>query len=540
MSDANKPDRLWMAILAGYCIYAALFILRTSFVLDGERYFSLFDDAMISMTYARNLAHGQGLVWNPGGERVEGITNLAWTLYMALLHLIPLAKSKISLLVQATSAVLLLVSLVFVKRIAQAISEGSRFVWVGAVVLSAFYMPTNNWSLQGMEVGLLILLVGLAVDRTIRAIQSGRFSLVPYAILALAMLVRLDMAVPFAVVLVFMAATDRENRKKHITFGLAFFGVAVASQTIFRVLYYGDLLPNTYYQKLTGYPFLWRITRGLYVTFVFIWRMNWIFFLVPVSLLFMKRSRPERLLACLVGGQLAYSIFVGGDAWENWGGANRYVCIAMPCFFILFCRGLDTIGERIKAYLTKCRPGLAAETGARYIRRAAVALVLVSLASFNAIYGPAALTQLLLLKRPLHVDDNERMAARGLAIAKITGQRARVAVVWDGAIPYFSERYAISILGKNDRKIAREPMKTFSGPKKLVAFYPGHLKWDYPYSIGQLKPDVVAQLWQNPETAAPYLNTDYLQVRVGGFGMHLKSGSPNIRWDRVSTLSPNG
>ncbi len=33
---------------------------------------------MILMRYAYNLAHGNGLVWNPG-ERVEGITNPLWT-----------------------------------------------------------------------------------------------------------------------------------------------------------------------------------------------------------------------------------------------------------------------------------------------------------------------------------------------------------------------------------------------------------------------------------------------------------------------------
>ena len=52
-----------------FLVYAALFIYRTSFVVAGERYFSLFDDAMISMRYARNLAHGYGLVWNPGTSR---------------------------------------------------------------------------------------------------------------------------------------------------------------------------------------------------------------------------------------------------------------------------------------------------------------------------------------------------------------------------------------------------------------------------------------------------------------------------------------
>lgn len=41
------------------------------------------EDAFISLRYARNLLAGDGLVFNPGAERVEGITNLLWTLLLA-------------------------------------------------------------------------------------------------------------------------------------------------------------------------------------------------------------------------------------------------------------------------------------------------------------------------------------------------------------------------------------------------------------------------------------------------------------------------
>lgn len=39
---------------------------------------SMIDDAFISFRYADNLAAGKGLVLNPG-QRVEGISNLLWT-----------------------------------------------------------------------------------------------------------------------------------------------------------------------------------------------------------------------------------------------------------------------------------------------------------------------------------------------------------------------------------------------------------------------------------------------------------------------------
>src|ERR1700733_14661069 len=41
------------------------------------------DDAYISFRYARNLAHGLGLVYN-AGEHIEGYTNFFWTVLLAV------------------------------------------------------------------------------------------------------------------------------------------------------------------------------------------------------------------------------------------------------------------------------------------------------------------------------------------------------------------------------------------------------------------------------------------------------------------------
>src|SRR5512143_1762614 len=109
---------LFIAIILGFFYYAWQYILASSFVIDGARYYVLFDDAMISMRYAYNLAHGNGLVWNVG-QRVEGFTNPLWVVYMALIHLLPLPLSQMGLPVQITGAILLGVNLYFVRRIVE-------------------------------------------------------------------------------------------------------------------------------------------------------------------------------------------------------------------------------------------------------------------------------------------------------------------------------------------------------------------------------------------------------------------------------------
>ncbi len=99
-ASARLASLVVAVLLLSYAVYAAAFIYHTSFRVGGERYFCLFDDAMISMRYARNLAEGHGLVWNPGGERVQGFTAPLWTLYMSLWHLLPIPERLMSLPIQ--------------------------------------------------------------------------------------------------------------------------------------------------------------------------------------------------------------------------------------------------------------------------------------------------------------------------------------------------------------------------------------------------------------------------------------------------------
>jgi hypothetical protein len=334
--------------------------------------------------------------------------------------------------------------------------------------------------------------------------------------------------VPFAVVLAFMVVTDAANRRKHLAWGLTLLLGVVLVPTLLRLWYYGDVLPNTYYLKLTGYPLIPRIVRGAWVFAEFVLRLGGLTFLVPLSILFFRRDRFAYLSLALVATQVAYSVYVGGDAWESWGGSNRYISIVMPVFFILFSYGLVTNGLRLMGPGTRCARGVLA------------ALIGLSLISFNALSGLGALREWLLLRAGFDVPRHERFVRRALLVADITTPDARVAVGWAGAIPYFSERYCIDLLGKNDRTIARQAMKSLAPPgagplDRILAFRPGHTKWDYRHSIKRLQPDVVADAWRELWTA-PYLLLDYQLVMIQGHPLYLRKGSGRILWDRVRSL----
>jgi hypothetical protein len=512
------------ALAALFAVYAVCFIYRTSFVIGGERYFSLFDDAMVSMRYARNLARGDGLVWNPGGLRVEGFTNPLWVAYMAAVHILPLPLAKTSLVIQLTAAVLLTINLVIVRDMALLISRGSHAVAVAAAVLTATYLPLNNWSLQGMEVSVLVLATSIALCTALRSIDDGRFRPSQYVWLAVSTFVRMDMAVPLAGLLLFHIAADRPNRRQHIVWGVASLAACLALQTAFRVWYFDDLLPNTYYLKMTGYPPIPRAMRGLFVLAQFIWRFNLLLFALPFGLIAVRGWRGVLPLWMLIV-QMLYSIWVGGDAWEYWGGSNRYISIAMPGFFVMLSYALFHTTDLLCGALT---PG---RRSARVNAVAFAAMIVVTIVSANSIHGPEALAEMLLIRAPLHAgagDENDHDVEEAVRLRTLTTADATIAVTRAGTIPYFSDRPSIDLLGKTDRHVAHETSRVAPGLRHFLDFRPGHTKFDYRYSIEQQMPDVVAQLWTNRDEIRPYLTQYYRFVALGTRCVYVRTESPHI------------
>ena len=528
-------EQFWFfTILAAYWCYAALFIYRTSFVTQGKRYFVLFDDAMISMRYAANLAAGHGLVWNPGDTPVEGFTNPLWTSFMAAIHLLPINHAVISVVIQIAGAAALFASLFFVRKIAGLLSGGNPLVMLGSVALTAFYYPLIYWSLMGMEVSVLILIASASVWLALKMLRDDSFTPWLYVLLGIGTLVRIDAAVLFVAVSGYMAVVHRRFRNRHLVWGIGLLVLFLVVQTLLRVWYFGDPLPNTYYLKMAGIPVWMRVGRGVLVFIDFIIHMNPVLFLLPVVFVLVSPNRYNGLLFTVAAMQFAYSIYVGGDAWEEWSGANRFISTAMPMYLILFVQALHPVIEGVLAKLTS------KQGAGEYILRYQTAVFPVAMALSLFLFNSYAIEEFLMLRQPNQVDFNREMVERVDILHYVTGPDATVAVTWAGIIPYFADRYCIDLLGKNDPRIAREaahiPEHSGLFDLPLRELKPGHLKWDFDYTYGELKPDVITHQWGGGrETAIPYIQQYYTEVELSlGDGRHhfmLRRDSERVKWE---------
>jgi hypothetical protein len=547
-------------------IFSSVFIARTAFTVGRTTYFSLFDDAMISMQYARNLAHGDGLVWNAHQPAVEGYTNFLWTIWMALVHLTPIPESKIALAIMVTSALLLAANVAVIGAVARELGAG-LVVRVTAMFATAFYYPLVYWSLRGMEVGLLSFIVSAATLLSLRLARerTRRNTALLCGLLVTGSLTRPDAALLMLCFVAYLTWRARPGLRLRVGAPLLASVVAPAiALTVFRELYYHALLPNTYYLKMSGVPLWDRLHRGLVAFYelevAHLWGPT-----IAVIALFVGRRRIGHelgLLLTLVLTACLYSIYVGGDAWEWMLYSNRYIAPVVPLMLVLAVFGLREIvanPPRRKALLTTIggaaaivslmslgtHGALAGTKGLAWalIPPFALLVAVVAPLSWRVLRGngesaapiTALLTVLLLIvsvnfdpaadwasKNANHVRDDAMTTRRGLELRAETSPSRTIAVIWAGAIPYFAHRPAIDLLGKSDPVIARL--------QDRKPFFPGHSKWDYAYSVKKLEPDVIAQgLWPpTPRTRQMLERWGYRKVatRLHKWPIYVKQGVP--------------
>ena len=499
----NRRDAAFALLVVLYVLFLLAFVWRSSAVIAGERFFALNDDAMISMRYAHNFAEGHGLVWNVGERPIEGYTNLLWVLIMALVHVL-LPAPKASGAVQALGLTLLVTNLFVVRRLAEQVGAGVVGS-VGAAFLTALYNPLTMRSLQGSELALLVPVIGLAVAVALHNMTAQRFSSVPYWALGVATLLRLDAAAVFVGLLAGLAWFDRAHRRAHLRNGIGVLLLFVAAQTVFRLEYYGEWLPNTYYLKMTGYPALWRMAWGLRGLAGWVWHSTWI--LLALAAITAYRTPSGAIIAIVAGAQFAYAAYIGF-------ADDRFTTIAMPFVFALAAPGVEAITARAASKLAA--PGYARLNP---ITWSCVMLVAIGAWTFET-------------ETPRYRRFPQGVLARDRALEELTTAEARVAVCAAGTL-YYLDRPGVDVLGKNDYTLARAPVHA-SFRRFGAGYVSGHMKWDYAYSIGTLAPDVVAELWRYPEEAAPYLQA-YEPVRIGEETVFVRRGSPHIRWDRLAS-----
>ena len=251
----NKTNRiLGWGLLAG----ALFMLLRRTWLMELDSF--EFDDAFMYIRYAENILAGGGYTWNMGDPAMFGNTSILYT------YIIGLTKSLFGSFM-TNSQVLVTTALIFAlaflvhfpvnlrRQMQSAVLSDELLICLVTIPFLVFPLIFGFHISTGMETTLSLFLHSIFLFAVMKYGGSWerRFGALAAALIAgyLLFLVRPDNAL---VVAGFPALYFAFRRAwKHLLFfGLALTAV-IALDSIIKYLWFGDILPLSYYTKRSGF-----------------------------------------------------------------------------------------------------------------------------------------------------------------------------------------------------------------------------------------------------------------------------------------------
>ncbi|MCP3959754.1 MAG: hypothetical protein GY719_18050 [bacterium] len=331
-----------------------------------------FEDALIVLRYARNIADGVGFVFNPG-ERILGVTTPLHTLLSAGYVMM---GRDIAPAIQNVSGVIFLTLEAWLTA---KILQRTHAPIVGGLVAIVLLINLNfNYLYFGMETHLFAFLILLSFH----LLQTRREVLCGLA-LGLAFLTRYDAAL---MALLIGLALLAERRKPPWRLAVAFFAV-VTPWLLFSTVYFGSIVPSPLAAKKDYYPALGYVRQvfdyyreyfsalaGVFVPAEAVRSaISWLFpaFAFAGCLSLVKASRDYLVL--ILSGALLVVVYaaLGPDPGFRW-----HYYMLNPVLTMLFLVG---VYEVMRFGLWRGLPllGAGGEARARSIPRVAFAVLLV-------------------------------------------------------------------------------------------------------------------------------------------------------------------
>lgn len=282
------------------------------------------DDAFITFRYAENFVNGHGLVYNIG-ERVEGYTNFLWLILMILGRIIGfeyVLYSKIIGLLFGLGTIM--ITYLFSRKIFEdkPLLSGLTALLLGSVYSFAY------WSIAGLETSAF----------TFCLISSFFFydkkSLASPLMAALSALFRPEGMLAIIFLLTYEIISNK-RLTNYVFKSLAVVSLLLIPYAVFKIIYFGALLPNPFYAK-TDFTLNQLVNGWEYVSLYFYHYVGAGLFILPALIYFKKLQAINKILLIFLLIYTLYIMFIGGDVLK----VHRFFVPIMPFIAITIVYGL--------------------------------------------------------------------------------------------------------------------------------------------------------------------------------------------------------
>jgi len=281
------------------------------------------DDAYISFRYARNLADGHGLVYNPG-EYIEGYTNFLWTVILA-------AGMKIGIDPHLTSKILgalaAMGALVVTYRLSERLSPLRSLPCI-ATWLLASSSTFSGYAVFGLETSAFVFLILLGTLMMFREHETPAAFPWSGLVFAAAGLTRPE--APMFVGVPMLLLGRRFFAPQNLIRG-ALFVAPLCVHVLWRHSYYGEWTPATLSAKTGDFEKQFNGGRR--------YLGDWLEHAGPVVFLSLygiglgiaRKQRELLTVTALFAAVCGYILLIGGD----WMSYFRFMAPAEPWVFLL-------------------------------------------------------------------------------------------------------------------------------------------------------------------------------------------------------------
>ena len=406
------------------------------------------DDAYISFQYARSLAEGDGLVFNPD-ERVEGFSNPLWTLLLAVIARAGREIETVAPLVSyaaALASIAVFLLLLLRLYLAQASSDRRSLALIVGSVTFAFgsFFPLAFYASSGLETApyLLCLLLGAVFHLWANTRAAGWAHYISLAGFVAAALMRPEGIGFLLVSTAFLVVKIRRLPGRLVGAVVLAFFIYLAALSI-RFDYFGGVVPNTYFAKPSaGLHYLAPVSHGFLYLSRFLTNSG-----VAILLVFalvVPQDHRKRYAWCYLWALAAYQflfvVVVGADVLRF----DRFAVPLVPWIYALaalaFLGFMDGARERHR----------------RFARRAVVASVVV-LAGLNGVHAARAYGRLC-THDWMH---GHAHRAVGRMLGELIPPGGEIVANEIGAIRYHSRRPVVDMLGLTDKTVAAIRYRSF-------------------------------------------------------------------------------
>ncbi len=439
------------------------------------------DDAYIFFVYGKNVSAGYGIVYTPGGERIEGYTSPLWMLITAIGFTLFHSPEFFLLVISVLSISVGLTAIWYFV-------DGTDRITLRGLLFLAWVFSSPSFvlwvSLPLMDTALWSALLMLSTATVLSAPVSNSLTV----LIALLILTRPE-GMLWGLVFIAIAWLMISSRQgtsavwPKIRSHLAAYGFTLGGLVIFRMIYFGYPLPNTYYAKISP-DILYNLWLGMSYLILFIYThmqvlVGLVSMLGGIFLSLMWWAKGHHIfdewsirylaLSLIMAISLLIPVWTGGDHFRLF----RFYQSSWPLFILPIFGLLEVIRPRIPHF---ARYGLATGMGLIFFA------IPQEVNWYNHLYSKA-------LGVEFRIAQNGRET--GTTLNALFKDLPTVGVIVAGGIAFEYKGRVIDMMGLNNLMMAHAPGHRYG--------YKDHAAFNANVFFIQ-RPDLVLPLIGSPET----------------------------------------